>query len=214
MPGVVYLGIILLLIMLNWFAFRFWHANYFLWYLKNGPIISLATGFLAPIWTRLKARIGLISAHPAVYVGACLQILGVFLVSLGGISKGTRTETSDDPEIGDGRFVQLFDQMLFVLLALVMTVLGAVWVLTVAPLGYFITLIAGVPARQARRHKLLTTMVSEEKGQVTIIDPQTASTLSDTETAKLSFAQDPFAVTQALTSLILFAANLIYSRLA
>ena len=80
--GVLFLGIMLALIGLNWFLFRLLSARYFLWYLKSGPIISLATGFLAPTWTRFKARQGMVSAHPSVYFGACLQILGVFFVSM------------------------------------------------------------------------------------------------------------------------------------
>jgi len=213
LPRVLYLGLILLLIALNWIAFRFFaHSNYFLWYLKNGPIISLATGFLAPTWTKLKARTGLISAHPAVYVGACSQILGVFLLSLVPASNGAPKKVKEVREIGDNKVTQLLDRVLYPPIVMIMWLLATIWVITIAPLGYFVTLIAGVPSRQALRGCLSSNLIWEDEGQVMIINPEEQQ-LSDPVTEKLSFAQDPFAVTQALTSLILFVANLVYNRL-
>src|SRR6266404_6088251 len=82
LPAVFFLGIILAFTGVNWFLFGLFHGKYFLWYLKNGPIISLAAGFLAPTWTTMKARVGLISSNPAAYIAACMQVLGVFFLSL------------------------------------------------------------------------------------------------------------------------------------
>ena len=205
--GILFLGIMLALIGLNWFLFRLFGARYFLWYLKSGPIISLATGFLAPTWTKLKARLGLVSAHPAVYFGACLQILGVFFVSMAQPMRNSKKPAEDVVEIGDGRLMELFDNLLYPLLVFVMGILSFAWVVLVAPLSYFVTLIAGVPARQSLRGNTIS--VAEEKGQV---DVQTDSNpLRDP--AYVSFAQDPFAMTQALTALVLFVANLVYARI-
>ena len=210
--ALLFLGIMLALIGINWFLFRLFSARYFLWYLKSGPIISLATGFLAPIWTKLKARLGLVSAHPAVYFGACLQILGVFFVSMAQPMRLSKRSPEDVIEIGDGPLMKLFDNLLYPLLVLVIALLSFAWVILVAPLSYFVTLIAGIPARQSLRGNMLIG-VAEENGQVTIAEAQTASKAPG-DISYVSFSQDPFAMTQALTALVLFVANMVYARIA
>lgn len=206
--AVLFLGIMLALIGLNWFLFRYFKARYFLWYLKSGPIISLAAGFLAPTWTKLKARLGLVSAHPAVYFGACLQILGVFFVSMAQPLRRSQKTSENIVDIGDGPLMRLFDNLIYPILVFVMAILSFAWVILVAPLSYFVTLIAGVPARQSLRGNIIS--VAEYKGQV---DVQTDSN-PIRDPAYVSFAQDPFAMTQALTALVLFVANLVYARIA
>jgi hypothetical protein len=206
--GILFLGLMLALIGLNWFLFRSFGGRYFLWYLKSGPIISLATGFLAPTWTKLKARLGLVSAHPAVYFGACLQILGVFFVSIAQPMLSSKQPSENVVEIGDGPLMKLFDSLLYPLLVFVMGILSFVWVILIAPLGYFVTLIAGVPARQTLRGNIIS--VAEYKGQV---DVQTDSN-PIRDPSYTSFAQDPFTMTQALTALVLFVANIVYARIA
>lgn len=212
-PAVLFLVIILATIAVNWFLFRLFGGRYFLWYLKNGPIISLATAFLGPTWTSLKARTGLISAHPAVYVGACFQVLGVFFQSLapaGNAPKTDRNEMAEELAL-DGGLVKVFDDVLYLLLILMMVVLSLAWIIFVAPLAYFVTLFAGVPARQAMRGKIAPTYVAEAKGQVAIVEAP-ASPKSPTKSSNLSFARDPFAITQATSSLVLFVAGIIYNR--
>lgn len=210
--AILFLDIMLALIGMNWFLFRLFGGKYFLWYLKSGPIISLATGFLAPTWTKLKARTGLVSAHPAVYFGACLQILGVFFVSMAQPMRISKAATEDVVEIGDSPLVKSFDNLLYPLLVFVMGILSFAWIILVAPLSYFVTLIAGIPARQSLRGNMLISL-AEEKGQVRITQVRIASKSAEANSS-LSFAQDPFATTQALTSLMLFVANIVYGRFA
>ena len=93
-----------------------------------------------------------------------------------------------------------------------MAILALAWVVLVAPLAYFVMLVAGVPARQALRGKVVTTYIDEEEGQVTITKPQAGAKLP-TRTSDLSFARDPFAVTQAVSSLVLWVAGILYSRI-
>ena len=210
--AVLFLGIMLALIGFNWFLFRLLGSRYFLWYLKNGPIISLATGFLAPTWTKLKARFGLVSAHPAVYFGACLQVLGVFLVSMAQPMRLSKRSAEDVVEIGDGPLVKLFDNLLYPLLVFVMGLVSFAWVILVAPLSYFVTLIAGVPARESLRGNNLIS-VAEDQGQISIAEDQTAPKAA-LDSSYVSLAQDPFAMTQALTALVLLVANIVYARIA
>ena len=110
-----------------------------------------------------------------------------------------------------GLFVTLFDDLLYLLFVLVMVCLGAAWLLLVAPVGYFVTLIAGVPARTALRGKTVTTHIAETDGQVTLIDSGDKGKES-TGSSDLSFARDPFAITQTVSSLVLLLANLLYHR--
>lgn len=209
-------------ISLNWLVFRdFMHQNYFLWYLKNGAMISLATGFLALTWKDMKARIGLISSHPSAYFAACFQILGVFVYSQSTINTEKAQPKEIDFDIGlNFKIVRVIDDVLYFVLSIVMILLGLAWLVIVAPLGYFVTLIAGVPARQELRGKIAPTFVHEEardtfrgdKGNVTIIEPAAAATSPGS--TYLSFARDPFAVTQAMTALILWNASIIYGRVS
>lgn len=219
----MHLLLILVLIFLNWLVFqRFLHQNYFLWYLKNGVVISLATPFLALIWKDMKVRIGLISSHPSAYVAACFQLLGVFVYSLAPLDSDKRAEPRDvgfDIGLYSG-LAEALDSFLYYVVAIVMLVLGLAWGVLVAPLLYFVTLIAGVPARQELRGKIVPTYVHEEtsdekpedKGKIQLLEPGEAA--SRTDASYLSFARDPFAVTQAMTTVVLWLANNIYSRVS
>ena len=209
LPAILYFGLIVLMLALNWLAFRFFRINYFLWYLKSGPLISLAAGFLAPTWTKLKARTGLVSAHPAVYAGACMQILGVFFLSVSPTGRPKQAPATQVAEIGDTKPMRAFDAILYIPIVIVMCLLAITWVVLVAPLSYFVTLVAGVPARQVLRGNLAITDLQEEAGQVNLVE---SGQPLRSATPVVSFAQDPFALTQALTALILFVTNLLYGR--
>ena len=212
-PAIVFLGMIVAAIGMNWFLFRLFGGKYFLWYLKNGPIISLATGFLAPTWTSMKARLGLISSHPAAYIAACHHVLGTFLVSIRPLTSSEKSRPKDiGVDIGlNGAFAKVFDRVLYLVLTLLMVVLGFSWIVLVAPLAYFVTLIAGVPARQALRGRIPQTFIRENLGQVTLVEPQDGET-PPKESSDLSFARDPFVITQAASAVVLWVAGLLYSR--
>jgi riboflavin synthase len=199
-----FFGIIIAAIGLNWYLFKLFHVRYFLWYLQKGPLISIAAAFIGPTLTSLKARFGLISTNPAIYAGACLQVLGVFISSLSPshTSATVRRKASGTSIRLNSPFARVFDNVLYVPLVLVMAVLSLAWVATVAPMAYLVTLVAGVPARQALRGKVSTTYVGEEGGQVAIGG-----------SSDVSFARDPFVITQAVSTLLLFLAGMIYSRI-
>ncbi len=118
------------------------------------------------------------------------------------------------------KFFEILDNVLYILLALVMLLLCFAWTIIVAPLVYFVTLISGVPARQELRGKIRPTYVYEEtrdtfrgdKGQVTILELEVAA--KSVGISYLSFTRDPFAVTQAMTALVLSIASTIYSRVS
>lgn len=216
-------AIIVALVLANRWLFRLvLGTDYLLWYLQSGTVISLAAGFLAPVWGSVKARCGLISQHPAAYVGACLQLIGVFFVALSPASRERKTRPSGAcagvPMGLDAPFARSLDDFFYGLLAFLMLLLCIGWALAVAPLAYFMNLVAGVPARQSLRGRLTDAYLLEEGGQVKLletdeeIDLYTSGKLPG-QAANLSFARDPFAVTQAMAAVILWLGNLAYERL-
>jgi riboflavin synthase len=218
-----HLGVLIALVVLNWFSFKaFLNQNYFLWYLKNGALISLATPFLALVWKDMKVRVGLISSHPSAYFSALFQVLGVFVHSLAPLDSENRPKPKRIGfDIGlNSTFGRVLDSLLYYVIALVLLFLSLAWAIVVAPLLYFVTLLAGVPAREQLRGKIAPTYVREEtsdatpedKGKVFLVEPKTDTESRDGATFS-SFARDPFAVTQAMAALVLWIASLIYSRL-
>lgn len=215
----LHLGIIIGVIFLDWILFAvLFKQNFFAWFLKNGSVISLATGFLGLVWKDLKARIGLIASHPSAYYAACLQLVGVFIVSAGSTGSGKPRELPFDIGLNN-RPSEILDNVFYTLLSLLMAVICVAWLVIAAPINYFVILIAGAPARQELRGKLVSTSVYEEKhgdrfrggaGSLHILDPLAEPKLAAAATP-ISFARDPFTVTQATSAVILWIANLAYS---
>lgn len=217
----LHLGIIIGAICLDWILFSIlFNQNFFTWFLKNGAVISLATGFLGLVWKDLKARIGLIASHPSAYYAACLQLVGVFLYSAGSTGSGEPRELPFDIGLNN-RPSEILDSVLYILLSLLMGLMCVAWLVIAAPINYFVVLIAGAPARQELRGKLVSTSIYEEThgsrfrggaGSLHILDPLVEPELASAATP-MSFARDPFAVTQAISAVILWIANLAYSQM-
>jgi len=219
---IIAFAILVGLVLLNRWLFRVvFGTDYLLWYLHAGVVISLASGLLASAWDDAEARFNLISQNPAVFIAGCLQLLGIFVFSLSPARRGrkARPTASVGLDIGlNSPLAAALDEFLYGLLALVMFLLSLAWLVTAAPLTYFVNLIAGVPARQNLRGRLSATHVREQDGQVELletdeeIDRHTAAAPPD-GAAGLSFARDPFAVTQATAALILWLGGILYDKL-
>ena len=133
------LVIVLMLAAFNHWLFTTWFGiTYLDWYLKNGALIGLVTAGVALTWGDMNKHTGLISAHPLVYVGACLQLVGIPLLVMG-------THLRSNPDNRKPR--SLFDALVTVLLVLILTGGMLVWLVVVVPLQYFVYLICGAPAR-------------------------------------------------------------------
>ena len=216
----LHLGLITGAVVLDWFLFSVvFKQNFFLWFLKNGSVINLATAFLALVWKDLRARIGLISSHPSAYFAACFQLIGVFIYSIGSTRNAQPKELPFDIGLNN-RPSQILDNVFYTLLSLMMAVMCLAWLVVAAPINYFVTLIAGAPARQELRGKLAETAICEERrgtgyrageGTVHIINPSVDRDLASDST-QIAFARDPFAVTQATSAVLLWIANLVYSQ--
>lgn len=201
----LHFGFIVALIAINWYLFRLLHVNYFLWYLQKAPFITIAAGFLVPIITNMTAGLGLISTNPAIYAGACIQVVGVFVTAIGEWKSGAPLRLKPTSlYLGlTGGVARVFDGLLYPPLTLVLLVVSLGWLLTIAPISYFVTLIAGVPAREALRGKIQPISISESAGKVGFGSGKA-----------VSFARDPFAITQAVSALLLFIAGMVYFRFA
>lgn len=72
------------LIAANWLIFKyFFGLHYLQWFIDNGSMVSLTTGFIALIWGQLEIRKDLVALDPARYIIACLQLAGVTTFSVG-----------------------------------------------------------------------------------------------------------------------------------
>jgi hypothetical protein len=128
--------------------------SYLRWFLENGVYVGLAFAIVTLAWGDLNRLTGLISAHPLEYALACAAVVEV---SFHGVTAMHRPpEPGEDRRLTGwdgfgGRPIGLgwLDNVLSALFAVVMWILGFGWLLVFAPLQYFVTLLAGAPARQA-----------------------------------------------------------------
>lgn len=202
------------LIGLNFWLFRIiGGVNYFTWYLKNGAFVGIAISFLALTWEGLKRRKYLLSSHPGKYIVGCATLCAVFFNSVKTFLDGPlqKIPTSDSEPRAE---LSSWDDLIGNLMTLLMMVVTVGWVLVLAPLNYFITLITGSVARQEMRGSSLRAIVKiEENDKDDTVTSQPASAEIPANAVDVSLTRNPFAITQALTALILWIANQTYERL-
>lgn len=200
------LGIIGIMIGLDWWLFHFMSTNYFLWYLENGTLIGIAVSFLAVVWEGLESRKDLLSAHPLRYLRGCTILLATLFHSI-----SIYLESPEGP--GGKRLRQpasfYWDLILTTVVLMVVMVLGLAWLVVMAPLNYFVTIISGAVARQSFRGTPRRAIVIQI-GKKVILTAQPANEEIPPSATDVSFAVKPFAVTQAVTSLVLLIAKMIY----
>ena len=78
---------------------------------------------------------GLLSPHPLVYLGSCLQVVGLPIYSFGTQIKDNRGQAS------------WFDCLLTLVWVLVLVVSILVWFVVVVPIQYVVYLVCGAPIR-------------------------------------------------------------------
>lgn len=183
-------------------------VNYFAWYLKNSAVIGIGVSFLALTWEGLKSRKGLLSSHPGEYLVGCTTLCVVFFNSVTAFFAGPllKIPTSDyEPRA----VLSSWDDLIGNLMALLMILATVGWLLFVAPLNYFITLITGSVARQEFRESSLPAIVKPEENVHAVTSQPTAAE----NVVHVSLTRNPFATTQALTIMVLWIANQAYERL-
>jgi hypothetical protein len=133
------LGILLaLLIINNWVFITWFDTTYLRWYLANGALIGLVSTIASLAWGDMNKHAGLISAHPFGYIGACLQLAGLPVYTMGTHLRSPQSQ----PETRS-----LFDLLLTIPFMLILVGIVIIWLVVIVPLQYFVYLICGAPAR-------------------------------------------------------------------
>ena len=130
-----------LLCAINFFLFK--HVlgfNYIEFYLKSGVVAALSIMLLELAWKDLEKNEGLVSADPLNYIGACLQLVGLPVLSLG---------FHLDSKINTNRTntIRILDSIAVVVFVILATFALLFWLITIAPAQYFVNLFCGGPSR-------------------------------------------------------------------
>jgi hypothetical protein len=201
------LAILLALVGINALWFDAAGRDYFRWYLDNGAAIALAFGVVS-VAVDLDRQPDLVAAAPIRFVRG-IVFLGLELsTSLWGMFGRART-----------------DRVLDVLLASVFTIAFSVamtaWAVVVAPLQFFVNLVAGAPARTALASSTTVWRVEMGEGRVAYLyGPKDLDELHDLDQAgklkagrergsvtETTFAAKPVALTNAIAAALLFGAS-------
>jgi hypothetical protein len=131
-------------------------------------------------------------------------------------SRLEEVESSQAAATSVGCFALLFDtfaalfEWLVVMMVMVILLLAALgWVLVIAPVNYFLNLATGAPARQQLREPNYRAVAKKIENRVTYRVWSTRSPLPE-GWADFSLARKPFAITQVVNTVVLFAANSVY----
>lgn len=138
MIALTFVGL-LLACAVNVWAFRtFFDRSYIGWYSNAGPFIALATAAFGAAWGGLDKNPALVSANPLAYVGACLQVAGLPLITVGAHLRSKNRLRPIGMEV-----LPVF------VLTLSLTVAMLAWLLFVVPAQYFLFLLVGALSRIA-----------------------------------------------------------------
>lgn len=121
------------------------NLNYFSWYIKSGPLITLAVAALGMVFGGFDEDPGFISRHPLEYVGSYCQAAGIVIFSMGSTVRSSARQAS------------FIDLLLSMPLAIILTLSIIAWLLLIVPFQYFLFLICGALSRRS----LLQTATTE-----------------------------------------------------
>ena len=139
------LGFVLILglITFNWWLFGAWlDKNYWQWYMNTGKFIGLGLSVTSMVWGKMGDHPGLIAKNPLAYLGAYAQLVGLPIYAV-----GTHLRSVNDADI--------FDRLVTILMALLITAALMVYLVSIVPIQYFIFLLVGAPARAFNRSSMM-----------------------------------------------------------
>jgi hypothetical protein len=173
-------------------VFQLLDVNYFRWYLENGPWIALVVSGVA-VAVDLEREPGLISIHPATFLGSCFQLTGLSVLILGDL-------VGPNPMSGP-RAVRPgpIDWIFGALFAIASVVLYVVWLIVIAPVQYFGNIAAGASARLA----VTSPWQSWRKEGVTELGRSLAEKMPEGAEV-IGLARRPVALTSTTTAGLLF----------
>jgi hypothetical protein len=185
------LTILLALLVVDQWIFSTWfkttHLN---WYLANGALIGLVTSITSMAWGDMSKHIGLISPNPFDYIGACLQLAGLPIYTLG--THLRRNKNGYKPQA-------LFDLILTIPFLIVLVGMVVIWIVVIVPLQYFLYLVCGAPARILSQSKQQP--IAQIKGtQLKVSEIGSAEKVPEGWWSA-SISQKPIAITNLFVSL-------------
>lgn len=178
----------------------FFERNYLEWYLSAGPMIALATAAFGAAWGSLDKNPALISANPLTYFGACLQVAGLPLYSLGAhLKSGNRVEP-----VG-------FEIVPVSCLAFSLTIAIFAWLFFIVPAQYFLFLVTGSLSRIAQTSTAQTS-ARIQSGQVEILESGTDDRpMPEEGWWDASLRNKPVTLASAFGAAILFLLHLLWN---
>ena len=186
---VVVLLVMVALVATDYFVFRLFDQKYFHWYLAQGAVMSLVVAVIA-VAVELDQDQNLISTHPGKYAGAWLRVPGETFSNFAVIVR------ADNRAGLDGIFAGL--------IGLVLAALWVGWLVVVAPIQYFVTLVAGSPSRTAIASGQRTWVERREETTVIRSGPQE---LMPKAAEEVGVARRPVSVTSAFIAALLFGGS-------
>ena len=220
-------------LIINWFVFQYaFHQNYLIWYITNGTLIGIIVGFVASVWEGLESRTELLSAHPGWYIHGCIGLMAAFFASISAVSARDpdyikRQKDKEDvnarlkfdivtatfrykewerDEDLKAKFDFFIDTFISLALIIAMAILAFAWLIVVAPLNYFITIFTGAVARMQLTGQYQRAIVIQSDGRLSVDAIPRKDELPE-HAVDVSIAAKPFAITQAITALVLFIAK-------
>jgi hypothetical protein len=218
------LAILLALAAVNALWFDAAGSDYLSWYLDHGAIIALVFGVVS-VAVELDRQPALIAADPIGFVQGVVAIFLELSTSFWAMFGGTRSDRAladaGLEAVQSTRRVALFD-LLFAALFLGVFALGMIgWALVVAPLQYWVNIVAGTPARTALASSTTVWRVQVDPVRVGYVyGPKDLDEITDRDEARklaegrasgrvteTTFAARPVALTNAIAAALLFAAS-------
>lgn len=187
-PALTFL-ILAALVAADYVVFRHFDRQYLRWYAAQGPLISVAVSAIAVVVDLDQDR-NLISAHPGKYAGAWGAVPGVTSYYLSQI-----TEADTRPGL---------DGIITGLSGLALVALWACWLIVIAPVQYFVTLIAGAPARSAIAGGRHVSIERPDDTETIVIRSVPFASMPE-GAQEVGLARRPVTVTSTITAGLLFA---------
>jgi hypothetical protein len=176
-------------------------THYLSWYLANGAIVSLVVAFVTLAWVDLNELSGLISAHPLEYAAAHVALCVLPSQSLAAILAPRGEARPETAPIG----LPVVDAILTAAVTVLVLAALVVFVLVVAPIQYFVYLVAGAPGREACASPERTWYRIGPREIVVESGPRTGELPQGADES--AYTARPVTFTAALASALLFAAR-------
>ena len=201
------LVIVLWILALNWLFVHFMGQSYFVWYIKNGGLISTAAAFLALIWGKLESeQKDLLSWDPWHFVAACMHLAGLFVFALGELVRSSSRSGSDSDSVFLAFVEGFWDFIFSMITALLIFIAILGWLLVMAPLFYVLTLITGGLARREIRGSGQRA-IYQRKGTQVSVSSQSLSDDIPEGGIDISLGNQAFAFTNAINAAVLLLAR-------